>query len=64
MTWRSTYIRRIARNREAKESLKKIQAKFCQMCQKLTGRKSDEYCLKQCEWHQMFNLIMDELNGS
>ena len=63
MTWRERYIRKI-RHREAKESLKKIQAKFCQMCQKLTGQKDADYCISKCKWHQMFNLVMDELNGS
>lgn len=51
------------KHREAKEALKKIQAEFCTMCEELHGKKDPDYCLYRCEWHDMFNLILNELNG-
>jgi len=45
---------------KAKIALIRIQAEFCRMC----GEKDTDYCMKKCEWHKLFNLVMDELNGS
>lgn len=45
-----------------KEALKKIHAEFCRQCERANGKKDIDKCFT-CEYHKLFNMVHEKING-